>query len=72
MMKERYGMRVTFGPGTIVYKETIRKPVEGVGHFEPLRHYAECICCWSPESRAADSTSAVPAGRTCRTATGSG
>ena len=41
MMKERYGMRVTFGPGTIVYKETIRKPVEGVGHFEPLRHYAE-------------------------------
>ena len=41
MMKERFGFDVTFGPGSIVYKETIRRPVEGVGHFEPLRHYAE-------------------------------
>ena len=41
LMKERYGISVGFGEGTIVYKETIRKPVEGVGHFEPLRHYAE-------------------------------
>ncbi|MCI8418768.1 MAG: GTP-binding protein [Lachnospiraceae bacterium] len=38
---ERYGTEVEFGTGSIVYKETIRKPVEGVGHFEPLRHYAE-------------------------------
>ena len=38
---ERFGVRVAFGPGNIVYKETIAKPVEGVGHFEPLRHYAE-------------------------------
>ena len=38
---DRFGVRVTFGPGNIVYKETIAKPVEGVGHFEPLRHYAE-------------------------------
>ena len=41
LMKERYGMDITFGPGTIVYKETIRTAAEGVGHFEPLRHYAE-------------------------------
>lgn len=41
MILERFGVRVTFGPGNIVYKETIAKPVEGVGHFEPLRHYAE-------------------------------
>ena len=38
---ERFGVRVEFGPGNIVYKETIAKPVEGVGHYEPLRHYAE-------------------------------
>ncbi len=38
---ERFGVAVVFGPGNIVYKETIAKPVEGVGHFEPLRHYAE-------------------------------
>ena len=38
---ERLGLSVKFGPGKIVYKETIAKPTEGVGHFEPLRHYAE-------------------------------
>jgi len=38
---ERYGVSVTFGTGNIVYKETICEPVEGVGHYEPLRHYAE-------------------------------
>lgn len=41
LIKERFGVTVTFGQGNIVYKETIAKPVEGVGHFEPLRHYAE-------------------------------
>jgi len=41
LIKDRFGMDVTFGPGSIVYKETIRNTVEGVGHFEPLRHYAE-------------------------------
>lgn len=41
LLEDRYGIRVEFGPGKIVYKETIRRPVEGVGHFEPLRHYAE-------------------------------
>ncbi|MGN1156994.1 MAG: NYN domain-containing protein, partial [Agathobacter sp.] len=41
LILERFGVRVDFGPGNIVYKETIAKPVEGVGHYEPLRHYAE-------------------------------
>ena len=41
LIKERFGMAVTFDEGNIVYKETILEPVEGVGHFEPLRHYAE-------------------------------
>ena len=41
MMHERFGLDVSFGPGGILYKETIAHPVEGVGHFEPLRHYAE-------------------------------
>ncbi len=41
LIRDRYGMEVTFGTGNIVYKETIREPVEGAGHFEPLRHYAE-------------------------------
>ena len=40
-IRERFGLEVSFGPGAIVYKETISKAVEGVGHFEPLRHYAE-------------------------------
>lgn len=38
---ERFGMEVSFGEGTISYRETIQNVVEGVGHFEPLRHYAE-------------------------------
>lgn len=38
---ERFHVAVDFGAGNIVYKETIASPVEGVGHFEPLRHYAE-------------------------------
>ena len=41
MIAERFGVDVSFGPGKIVYKETIADTVEGVGHFEPLRHYAE-------------------------------
>ena len=41
MIWERFGIRADFGAGNIVYKETIAEPVEGVGHFEPLRHYAE-------------------------------
>lgn len=41
LIKERFGMTVTFDEGNIVYKETILESVEGIGHFEPLRHYAE-------------------------------
>lgn len=41
LVAERFGWQVGFGQGSIVYKETIAEPVEGVGHFEPLRHYAE-------------------------------
>lgn len=41
MIRERFQTEVTFGPGNIIYKETIKRPAEGVGHFEPLRHYAE-------------------------------
>ncbi|MCD8231923.1 MAG: TetM/TetW/TetO/TetS family tetracycline resistance ribosomal protection protein [Clostridiales bacterium] len=41
LISERFGVEVTFGPANIVYKETIQNTVEGVGHFEPLRHYAE-------------------------------
>lgn len=38
---ERFGFQVSFGTGSIVYKETISEPVEGAGHYEPLRHYSE-------------------------------
>ncbi|MCI5868154.1 MAG: TetM/TetW/TetO/TetS family tetracycline resistance ribosomal protection protein [Dorea sp.] len=41
VIQERFGVSVTFDTGNIVYKETIADTVEGVGHFEPLRHYAE-------------------------------
>ncbi len=41
MLRERFGLEVGFGPGAICYRETIAAPAEGVGHFEPLRHYAE-------------------------------
>lgn len=41
LIEERFGVPVEFGTGNIVYKETIQNAVEGVGHFEPLRHYAE-------------------------------
>ncbi len=41
VIAERFGISVDFGAGNIVYKETIADTVEGVGHFEPLRHYAE-------------------------------
>lgn len=47
---DRFNVRVEFGTGKVVYKETIEEPVEGVGHFEPLRHYAEVHLYWSRES----------------------
>ncbi len=41
LIKERFGVDAHFGEGSIVYRETIASTVEGIGHFEPLRHYAE-------------------------------
>ncbi|MDA3731870.1 TetM/TetW/TetO/TetS family tetracycline resistance ribosomal protection protein [Niameybacter massiliensis] len=48
MILERFGIDVSFGAGNIVYKETITNAVEGVGHFEPLRHYAEVHLLMEP------------------------
>ncbi len=51
MIEERYGLQVEFGSGNIVYKETIENSVEGIGHFEPLRHYAEVHLLLEPLER---------------------
>ena len=48
LIAERFGVHVTFDQGRISYKETIENTVEGVGHFEPLRHYAECHLLLEP------------------------
>ena len=48
---ERFGMEVTFGPGQVLYKETVESTVEGVGHYEPLRHYAEVHLVLEPGER---------------------
>jgi len=48
LIAERFGVAVTFDQGRISYKETICSTVEGVGHFEPLRHYAECHLLLEP------------------------
>ncbi len=51
VIAERFGMNVTFGEGKIAYKETITAPVEGVGHYEPLKHYAEVHLLLEPLRR---------------------
>ncbi|MGI6049458.1 MAG: NYN domain-containing protein [Acetivibrionales bacterium] len=51
LIQSRFGVEVAFGPGKIVYKETIANTVEGVGHFEPLRHYAEVHLLLEPAER---------------------
>ena len=51
LIADRFGLSVTFGEGSIVYKETIADTVEGVGHFEPLRHYAEIHLLLEPAPR---------------------
>lgn len=51
IIRERFGLEVLFGTGNIVYRETIAGPVEGVGHFEPLRHYAEVHLLLQPGPR---------------------
>ena len=52
-LRRRFMLEVTFGPGSIVYLETLEQPVEGVGHFEPLRHYAEVHLLLEPLERGA-------------------
>lgn len=51
LMHDRFGLDISFGPGSILYAETITAPVEGVGHFEPLRHYAEVHVLLEPLAR---------------------
>ncbi|MBP3312115.1 MAG: NYN domain-containing protein [Butyricicoccus sp.] len=51
LIAERFGMDVSFDEGNIVYKETISAPVIGIGHFEPLRHYAEVHLLLEPGER---------------------
>lgn len=53
LVKERFGFDITLDTGRIFYKETIANTVEGVGHFEPLRHYAEAHLLLTPLSRGA-------------------
>jgi len=51
VIERRFGFKVSFGRGSIIYKETIKNAVEGVGHFEPLRHYAEVHLLLKPGKR---------------------
>lgn len=51
LISQRFGIDVTFGKGNIIYKETIADTVEGIGHFEPLRHYAEVHLIMKPGKR---------------------
>ena len=51
VIAERFGVDVTFDEGSIVYRETITEPVIGIGHFEPLRHYAEVHLLLEPAER---------------------
>lgn len=51
LISDKFGISVEFGMGSIVYRETIENEVEGVGHFEPLRHYAEVHLLLEPLER---------------------
>lgn len=51
LLHERFGLEVSFDTGGILYRETITAPVEGVGHYEPLRHYAEVHLLLEPGER---------------------
>lgn len=51
IIKERFNINAEFGTGSIIYKETIADTVEGIGHFEPLRHYAEVHLILKPLER---------------------
>ena len=41
VLKSRFGLDVSFGPARVLYRETVKAPCMGIGHYEPLRHYAE-------------------------------
>ena len=51
LLRERHGLEVGFGPGGVLYRETVTAAFEGVGHFEPLRHYAEARLLVEPLPR---------------------
>ena len=51
IFRERYNLEASFDHGSIVYKETIARKTEGVGHYEPLRHYAEVHIIVEPAER---------------------
>ncbi len=53
ILLERFGLTVAFSEGGILYKETLTRAVEGIGHYEPLRHYAEVHLLLEPGARAA-------------------
>ena len=63
LIESRFGVRVTFDEGSIVYRETIAEPVIGIGHFEPLRHYAEVHLLMEPGERG----SGITLGTACST-----
>ena len=63
LVARRHGLRISFGPGAILYKETVSKATVGVGHFEPLRHYAEVSLRVEPAPRG----SGVTFGSECST-----
>lgn len=62
VIEEKFGYTVTFGNGAVAYRETIKSVVEGVGHYEPLRHYAEVHLLLEPLPRG----SGLVFGTTCR------
>jgi len=62
-LQERFGLSVTFSRGSILYKETIATSVEGIGHYEPLRHFAEVHLILEPAPRG----SGIQTGSICRT-----
>ena len=67
LLERRFGLKVSFDEGGILYKETIRAQAEGMGHYEPLRHYAEVHLLLSPGERGSgvQLASDCPHGRAC-------
>ncbi len=51
LLERRFGLQTEFGPGKILYRETVKAPAEGIGHYEPLRHYAEVHLLLEPAPR---------------------